>query len=287
MTIETKTEYAEDTSKQIAEELMIRSGRSSLASIVQTYQTLSALEDALFINRLTKSTQFKVVQVDVGEANNKQAKQMMDAVKSAFRSSESIDLKASRYQNRQSPIPIADFIYIPKKGEKGAITIDEYGGDVGEQKLADIDYYRNKLFAGLGMLKAYLGFEETTPGGLGDATLTKLDERFGRKILRFQAVLRSVIDQMISYYWRYSLSSRTLDNIPKYKVILGKVSTKEEEENRKRLDDSLNIAQKFIGMITNPLFKDAVNPDKLFKYIFNDLVGVDITMFDNNQRKKR
>lgn len=279
MFIATKSEYQDDSEVE-PEELLIRSGRSSLASVVQVYQTLSALEDALFINRLTKSTAFKVVSVDVSNSNNKQAKQIMDSVKSAFKSSESIDLKNARYQNRQSPIPIADFIYVPHKGEKGTVSIEEFGGEVGEAKIADIDYYRNKLFAGLGMLKAYLGFEETTPGGLGEATLSKLDERFGRKILRFQAVLRAIIDQMISYYWRYSSTTREIDSIPEYKVILGKVSTKEEEENRKRVSDSLDLAVKFIGLTKEEAFKDKIDPEKLFKYVFNHLVGIDTSLFD-------
>ena len=281
MTIISDSKYTPD-GEQVREELSIRSGRSVLASIVQTYQTLSALEDAMFINRLTKSTEFKVVQIDVGEGtDNKQAKQIIDAVKNAFKSSESIDTSINRYANRQSPIPINDFVYVPTRGTKGTVTIETVGGELKEVQTGDIDYYRNKLFAGLGVLKAYLGFEETTPGGLGDSTLTKLDERFGRRVIRLQSVLSHIVKQMVEFYWRYSAASitRTVDNMPKYKLVLGKISTKEEDENTKRLETNLSIASSIVGMLKDEDFVNFVDKEKLFKYIFEDIIGLDTSMF--------
>ena len=267
---------------EVIEELKIKSGRSVLAPVIQTWQTLSALEDALYINRLTKSTEFKIVQVDVSDSNNKQAEQIINAVKNAFKSSEAIDQITNRYQNRQSPIPINDFIYVPVKGEKGAVTVTDIGGNVGEINTKDIDYFRNKLFAGLGVLKAYLGFEETTPGGLGDATLTKLDERLGRRILRLQQILKNVIYDIIEYYWSHSTTTRVKEPMPDFNIVLGKVSTKEEEENRARLTDSISIANSIIALAKDDAFADFVSTERLFKYIFEDVIGIDTKVFDNN-----
>ena len=267
--------------KKLAEKLKIKSGRSILAPVVQTWQTLSALEDAMFINRLTKSTEFKIVEIDVGDSNNKQAEQIINAVRNSFRSSETIDETTNRYKNRQSPIPINDFIYVPRKGEKGQVTVTPVGGDVGQIDTSDIDYYRNKLFAGLGVLKAYLGFEETTPGGLGDNTMTKLDERLGRRVTRLQQVLKAIVEQLLEYYWKHSLVSRVNEEMPDFKIVLGKISTKEEEENRNRLQESMNIAQTLISMLKDEMFVDKVSPDKLFKYVFQDIIGVDLKTFDN------
>jgi hypothetical protein len=279
MVIQSESKFSEEPQ---LETFKVRTGRSILANVVQTFQVLSSLEDAMFINRLTKSTEFKVVTIDVGEGtNNKQAKQMVEAVKNAIKSSETIDSQNERYHSRQSPIPINDWIYIPTKGTKGTVTIETVGGEIVEAKTADIDYYRNKLFAGLGVLKAYLGFEETTPGGLGDSTLTKLDERFGRRIIRLQSVLTNIIRQIVEFYWRYSATSmeRTADNMPEYDVILGKVSTKEEEERTERLKDSLDIADRIVGMLKDEDFEVFVDKEKLFNYIFEDIVGLDISAF--------
>jgi len=88
---------------------------------------------------------------------------------------------------------------------------------------------------------------------------------------------------MIEFYWRYSSTSmtRTLDNIPKYKVVLGKISTKEEDENTKRLESNLGIASTLVGMLKDPDFVKYVDKEKLFKYIFEDVVGLDTTMFSS------
>jgi hypothetical protein len=267
---------------EITEELKIRSGRSILAPVIQTWQTLSSLEDSLYINRLTKSTEFKLVQIDVSDSNNKQAEQIINAVKDAFKNSEAIDQMTNRYQNRQSPIPINDFVYVPVKGTKGAVTISAVGGDVGTINLADIDYFRNKLFAGLGVLKAYLGFEETTPGGLGDATLTKLDERLGRRIIRLQQVLKHVVYSIVEYYWKHSTVDRTKEQMPDFNIILGKVSTKEEEEDKARIKDSIEIANSIISLAKDEAFNEFVSNERLFKYIFEDIIGIDTKAFDNS-----
>lgn len=277
MSIMTESKF---NGEDVVEELKVRSGRSILAPVVQTWQTLSALEDALYINRLTKSTEFKIVQVDVSESTNKQAEQIINAVKNSFKNSESIDQITNRYQNRQSPIPINDFIYVPVKGEKGTVTVNNVGGEVGEINTNDIDYFRNKLFAGLGVLKAYLGFEETTPGGLGDATLTKLDERLGRRVMRLQQVLKSVVYNIIQYYWTHSTIVRANEPMPDFNIVLGKVSTKEEEENQARLETQIGIANSIISLAKDEAFDGFVSNERLFKYIFEDVVGIPTKSFD-------
>lgn len=281
MVVETKSEFG-----STEEELSILTGRSMLAPVIQTWETLTAMEDALFASRLTKSRQFKIVKIDVSDSNNKQAEQIINAVKNAFRATETIDQTSDKYQSRQSPIPIDDFIYIPTKGEKGSVSVEEVGGDAGEVKMADIDYYRNKLFAGLAAPKAYLGYEETTPGGLGDGTVTKIDERLGRRITRLKNVLHAVVNNIIMHYWIHSSTKRSENNIPEYKIVSGKISTREEQDNRERLKDSIDIASNIIGLATNELFAGFISKEKLFKYVFNTIVGIDTKHIDTSTDKE-
>ena len=161
MTVSTEMPNSDSS---ITEELYIRTGKSVLASVVNTWQTLTILEDQLTSYRLAKSNVFKLVQVNVEGSTNKQAEEIMAAVEDSFKSSETIDLVSNVYGNRQSPIPNNDFVYVPIKGAKGSVTVQEVGSSMGTIDLSDINYFRNKLFAGLGVLKAYLGWEESTPG---------------------------------------------------------------------------------------------------------------------------
>lgn len=264
----------------VEEELYVRTGRSVLASVISTWQNLTILEDQLMTYRLAKSNVFKLVQVNVEGSTNKQAEQIMKSVQDSFRSSETIDMTAGRYGNRQSPIPAHDFIYVPVKGAKGSVVVNEVGSEVGTIDLSDINYFRNKLFAGLGVLKAYLGWEESTPGGLGDSTLTKLDERMSKRVLRLQEVLKKIVKQIINYYWRYSKKDRSLDNIPEYDIILGEVSNAAGKEDREKVTANLDIADRFMAIADDPRFSDKVSNDKLFRYIFENILGVDLAHID-------
>lgn len=284
MTIETHSTLFGEQAEPQKEKLYIRAGKSLLEGAVEAWQTLSALEDSLFISRIVKSSTFNIVSIDVSDTNNKQAQQMINEVKATLRASETIDKKAERYSNRQSPLPVNEFIYVPVKGEKGAISVEQFGGETGKIDLSDIDYYRNKLFAGLGALKAYHGFEETTPGGLGETTLMMLDERFARKVKRLRTSFGYIVKQIVDYYWVHSNLQRTLDNLPDYKVELGKISTQEEEQQRKTFIDDINAAKAFLDLTTN--FSDLVNMEKLFDYIFTELIGIDVSKIDNKPQQK-
>lgn len=278
MTVRIESELFEDDYKE--EELKIRSGKSILYPIINTWHTLTNMENALYVNRLTKSTQFKVVQVDVTGLNNEQATKLVNDVKNVFKNTETLDTSNNRYQNRRAPITVDDMVFIPKKGEQGTVSIDSVGGDLSKMPMEDIEYQRNKLFAGLGVLKAYLGFEETTPGGLGDSTLTKLDERFGRRVQRLQTVLKSILEQAIEFYWVHSYEHRTLNNLPKYTVILSKVSTKEDKDNRDILTTNIATANSLINIMKNDWFADKVDKDKAFKYIFENILNISTQAFD-------
>lgn len=268
--------------KEDAEELYIKTGKSLLAPVVDTWRTLSILENQLTAYRLSKSNVFKLVQIDVTGANTKEANRIVESVKNSIKSSENLDLSKQTYKNRQSQIPHNDFIYIPKKGDLGSVTIAQVGGEVGTIDLTDINYFRNKLFAGLGTLKAYLGWEESTPGGIGDSTLTKLDERAAKRAKRFQLILKHIVKQLVEYYWSYSKTTRALTNIPAYNIILAEVSSQEKDEERTRLTNNLSIANDIVALAANERFADKVSDDKLFTYIFSNILNIDPRFIDTS-----
>lgn len=275
-TVVVKTENK--NGKETEETLQMQSGKSILYSVIADWQTLKSLEDSLFINRLTKSTEFKIVEIDVTGMNNAQAIQTIDSIKSAFKLSTSLDEEAKTYRSRQSPIPINDFVYIPKKSDRGAITITPVGGDVGDVKMDDINHFRNKVFAGLGGLKAFHGFEETTTGGLGDNTITRLDERQGRRVKRFQQLLKEIVEQFVEYYWLNSDPHNRLEKLPEYEVILGEINSVERDQLREEVQANLETARNFINIASEDLFSDYIDKKKLFEYVFNNILNIDTNL---------
>lgn len=277
MTVRTERAFG---GEPIDKEYKIRTGRSLLAPVVSTWQLLNIMEQALITNRLTKATQFKIVQVDIQDSTNKEATEIQEALQTAFKAQETIDLSKDKYHKRIAPPTVNDIVIISKRGEKGAISVETVGGEMSEAPMQDIDYMRNKLFAGLGVLKAYLGFEETTPGGLGDSTLTKLDERTGKRVQRVQSVLVELIKDAIKFYWINSRIGRTAHNLPEYTLVMGKISTKEDEEARAAFTEGLQNASAVMSLAQNELFQDKIDPDKLFKLVWEDVIGIDPSKID-------
>lgn len=263
------------------ETFKILTGRSILESIISSWQMLNTMENALLTNRLTKATQFKIVEVDVSDSTNVEATKIMEDVKNAFKNSESIDLNSKSYRNRLNPVTVDDLIFLAKKGERGVVNVKPVGGEQTETPMGDINYMRNKVFAGLASPKAYLGFEEETPGGLGEQTLSKIDERHGRIVKRLQNVLRDILRQSIEYYWAYSRADRYVKDMPDYIIELGQVSTKESEEKRNQLTASFSIATSILSMAKEGWFIDKIDGDKMFKYIFEEVLNLDTSKFDN------
>lgn len=278
MTVKIDSELS--TEESSGETLKIRSGRSLLAPVINTWQTLTNMENAMYVNRLTKSTQFKIVSVDVTNLNNEQAQKRINDVKNVFKNTETLDVNLNKYQNRRSPVQVDDLVFIPVKGDQGSVAVAPVGGDMSETPMKDIEYKRNQLFAGLGVLKAYLGFEETTPGGLGDSTLTKLDERFGRSVQRVQNVtLKDILQQALEHYWLNTSSNRALETMPEYNLVLGKVSTKEDQDNRTVLTNNIATAESLIRLMSNEWFIDKIDTEKAFVYIFENILHIDTTSF--------
>jgi len=272
--------------KTVSEKLNVKNGRSLLYSVKTDWQALCALEDAIFQSRIAKSRNFRLVQIDVADSNNDQANQMVNSVKNAMRSSESINAQENRYVSRQSPIPLDDFVYTPVRGAKGAVTITPVGTPEGSAiPMQDVEHFRNKVFAGLAVLKAYLGFEETTPGGLGDSTLTMLDERLGRRIKRIQTILKQIIKDIVIYYWINSDTERKIETLPKFEIELGQVSTKEEREAIERLNKSIDTSNNFLSLLESGSFENMYSTEKVFKFVFNKLLGIELSAIDTSADK--
>ncbi len=282
--IEISSLFSDKTEETTTQRLWIKSGRSLLAPIVNTWETLVMLEKSLFINRLSRSKQFNIVGINVTGTDNKQAQNIIDNIKKSLKSSETIDEQASNYLNRTSPVQLDDFVFIPNRDGVGSITIDKIVPSDIQQNLDDINYQRNKLFGGLGILKAYLGFEETTPSGLGSTTLVQLDERFGRRVKRLQQPLRDVVGKMVTYYHLYSSPNNTLDNLPDFTVELAEVSDAASRASQELINQGFDRANNLLGIIKDDLFIDYVDTNKLFKYIFEDVIGIETVNFDNTRQ---
>jgi hypothetical protein len=125
---------------------------------------------------------------------------MMNELKRAVSSKQSINVSTEVFSSRSSPILTGGNVYFPTRNGQGAVTVQEVGGEVNVSALADIDYFDDRYYGALKVPKQFLGQSDEAPGGLGDTTLTQLDIRYARTVKRCQRIIKSGIRDLIYWY---------------------------------------------------------------------------------------
>lgn len=223
-------------------------GESLLEGVRVIYRILQSLEDSLLAARLAKSDFIRVFNIEVGNSSNQDTRLIVNKVKKLFDSTVSMDIRNGKYNAMKQPRAWADPIFNATSGGKGAITIENIGGDFEVKNIVDIDYFTNKLFAGLRIPKPFLGFEEALGGSLDQSgTLSQLDVRYSRFIRKIiDAVVAGT--QVLCNLW-LKLKGRNT-SINNFKVVYTSPSSLEDYSNLKEIKERASIVNELVGTIT-------------------------------------
>ena len=185
---------------QLTSDSYIQYGASFLEAARPYYKQRQLLDDLLILARLTRSSFYRLFSVDVGAASSQDTARMMNELKRAVSSKQSINVSTEVFSSRSSPILTGGNVYFPTRNGQGAVTVQEVGGEVNVSALADIDYFDDRYYGALKVPKQFLGQSDEAPGGLGDTTLTQLDIRYARTVKRCQRIIKSGIRDLIYWY---------------------------------------------------------------------------------------
>ena len=96
------------------------------------------LEDSVLLNRITKSSIVRTIQVEVGDMPKTQVQNTLTRIKNLMEQKSAINTNKSmgEYVNTS---PIENNIYLATHNGQGAVTIGAIGGDVDVKNLADVD----------------------------------------------------------------------------------------------------------------------------------------------------
>lgn len=172
----------------------VRRGKSILYDAYKVWREKQLLEGAVLLNRLTKSSIFRKVEVEVGDMGQEQVKQLLRRVKEMFEAKTSYKA-GTEMSETNSPGPIENFIYFAKRNNVGSVSIDSVGGDVNVKDLADLDSWNNKLYAAFGIPKQFFGYTEDGAGFNGGSSLAIISSVFAKSVKRVQnAMIQAITD---------------------------------------------------------------------------------------------
>ena len=215
-----------DTTKAIS--YKVNKGKSILFDTFKIWRELSLLENSVLLNRLTKSSLVRAIQVEVGNMGKEQVQAYLSKIKMLIEQKSALDTN-NRMNEYTNPGPVENTIYIPTKEGKGALTISQIGGEVDPKQLTDLSYFQDKFFGSLRVPKQFFGVTDDSAGFSGGESLAIISSRYGKAVKRIQMVLCQLITDVINIFL---LDRGFLSYINNFTIRMQAPLTKEELDKR-------------------------------------------------------
>lgn len=216
----------------------VKRGKSILYNLFKIYREMKLLEDSILLNRVTRSALVRIIQVEVGDMGKAQVTQLLQRVKAMFDEKIAFD-KDKGLSQFNSANPIENNVYVPTREGKGQITTNTLGGDFNVGELTDLNFFLNKLFAGLKIPKPFLGFMDDNAGFSGGESLAKVSSRYAKTIKRIQNAYIQGIKTLLNILFL----DRGLDNyVNKFEVKMQSPSTVEDSDRIESLSSKVALA---------------------------------------------
>ena len=157
-------------------------------------KVLIALETALAIQRLARSTEKRKIAVEVGLPRD--AKKVIEKLKEEFRKRKITLDSFGTVDTIPSMITTFEDVYIPQRDGKPYVDISTFNeGNVDvRSKVDELKFIRDQLVAGLGVPPGFIGIEENISA---KNTLTEENILFARTIIAHQKYLTHQVQELI------------------------------------------------------------------------------------------
>lgn len=255
------TYQKKDSDSLNCQEYQIKRGKSILHDVYKIYQELRLMEDSLLLNRITRSSIIRLLQVEVGDMTKSQVSNVMKRLKQMMEQKNMINKGTGEYKSQASPGPIDNILYIPTRNGKGTVSMSNVGGDVDIKSIADIDYYSNKLYGGLKIPKQYLGGDDNGSALSNGTSLTKLDSRYARTIKRIQNAYIQGITTLINIY---AIDRGFDEYVNQFNVKMVSPATTEDSERDESMGTRMDLISTFIDLLGDSYNNDTKK--KVFEY---------------------
>jgi hypothetical protein len=269
-----QADYDSDDSAK-AYTYQVKRGQSELASVFKIWRQLSLLENSALLNRITKSSIIRTIQVNVGDMPKEQVQAHLTAVKNLMEQKTALDAgeSMSEYNN---PGPMENNIYIPVRSDGiGSISSAQIGGDFDPKQLTDISYFQDKLFGALGIPKAFFGVTDDGAGFNGGTSLAIQSSRYGKSVKRVQNTFCQMITDLVNLLL---IDKGLTSYINMFTIRMQAPVTQEELDRRDDKKNRIGVVQDVmnqLGDMSNPVIKMKILKSLLASSI-NDVGVIDL-----------
>ena len=227
----------------------VKSGQSILENVYSAYQTLKLKEESVLLERVTKSSITRVIQVELGDLPESQKRKKLQEIKNQIEQQIQVNKQAGTMQSRAGAQPIENIIYTTTKNGKGAISTVNIGGDVDIGNLSDVEDSENKVYGALLTPKALLGADMDGTGLSNGGSLTEMNTTYARRIKRGQVAICSAMKTLINIF---ALSDGLGDKIVNnFEVKLTPIITVEDNRRDELMQTKIRNVNDIMALLDN------------------------------------
>lgn len=244
----------------------VRRGNSLLSNIFKIWRELNLLQTSVLLNRLTKSSIVRMINIEVGDMPKENVTKVLMDVKRLIEQKSAIN-KNTGMAEYTDPGPIENNVYIPTHEGKGAVTTSQIGGDVDVKSLADLDYYQNLLYGALRVPKQFFAQTDDSTGFNGGSSLSIISSRYAKMIKRIQTTMIQAITDAINLL----LIDKQLDSyVNEFKIHMLIPVTQEEIDRRDNLSNKVQLTSDIMNMLSD--IEDTGSKLKIIKVLLKNIV---------------
>lgn len=225
----------------------VKRGQPLLYDAFKAWRELTLLENSVLLNRVTRSSLVRAIQVEIGDMPKEQVQPHLQGIKRLFEQSQAI-VAGKSMKEYTNPGPSENNVYIPTRDGKGAISLQQIGGEVNVGQLNDLNYFRDKLFSGLKVPKQFFGFTEDGAGFNGGESLAQISSQYAKAIKAIQNIMVQTLTDAINLF----LLDNGLNNyINKFKLKMQPPVTQDEIAKRENTAAKVDLTNNIMNMLTD------------------------------------
>lgn len=171
-------------------------GRSMIEEVRRIWKLLSILETMTALAHVQRAVERNIFYIDVGNASEDEALAHVKRVKNWLRRKEYFDPATNQFKPDFNPVAMQEDIFWPTRPGSESKVETLSGKQIPPGLVEDIEYFRNKLCAGIGVPRDYLDGTTSTTWN-AKAALVMQDIHFARHVSRLQKVFKRTVKRII------------------------------------------------------------------------------------------
>ena len=244
----------------------VKRGHSLLSNVYKTWRELQLLEASVLLNRVTKSSIVRLINVEVGDMPKENVAKTLMGIKQMIEQKAAIN-KGSGMSEYTNPGPIENNVYVPTHDGVGAISTTQIGGDVDVKSLADLEWYLNKLYGSLQVPKNFFSQNDDAAGFNGGQSLTIISSRYAKTVKHVQ----NILTQLLKDIFNLILLDKGLDSyINNFEVHIQPPVTQEDIDRMENQSTKVQLSRDIMDMLSD--IEDAPARLKILKSLMKNIV---------------